>query len=86
MDVCPRLAESGCNHALVSTNYTRHVFLIAAIDAYDHVRALVHSMNNKPLIDDDHAKHTITREFTDRDLEIEEKKRTASRAAAKGKK
>ena len=51
----------------------------------DHVRALVRSMNDKPLIDDDHAKHTITREFTDRELEIEEKKRTVDRAR-KGKK
>ena len=65
-------------------NYTRHVFLISAIDAYDHVRALVRSMNNKPLIDDDHAKHTITREFTDRELEIEEKKR-ANKVASKSK-
>lgn len=65
-------------------NYTRHVFLISAIDAYDHVRVLVRSMNNKPLIDDDHAKHTITREFTDRDLAIEEKKR-AHKGATKSK-
>lgn len=65
-------------------NYTRHVFLISAIDAYDHVRALVRSMNNKPLIDDDHAKHTITHEFTDRELEIEEKKR-ANKVASKSK-
>ena len=40
-------------------------------------------MNDKPLIDDDHAKHTITREFTDLDLEIEEKSRADKRDATR---
>ena len=66
-------------------NYTRHVFLISAIDAYDHVRALVNWMQNKPMNADDHAKHSITREFTDRDLDIEEKKRVDKRATGKNK-
>ena len=66
-------------------NYTRHVFLISAIDAYDHVRALVNWVQNKTMNADDHAKHSITREFTDRDLDIEEKKRVDKRATGKNK-
>ena len=68
-----------------NANYTRHVFLISAIDAYDHVRALVNWMHNKTMNADDHAKHSITREFTDRDLDIEEKKRVDKRATGKNK-
>ena len=66
-------------------NYTRHVFLISAIDAYDHVRALVNWMHNKTMNADDHAKHSITREFTDADLAIEEKKRADKRTTGKNK-
>ena len=68
-----------------NANYTRHVFLISAIDAYDHVRALVNWMQNKTMNADDHAKHSITREFTDADLAIEEKKRVDKRATGKNK-
>ena len=66
-------------------NYTRHVFLISAIDAYDHVRALVNWMQSKTLNAQDHAKHSITREFTDRDLAVEEKKRGDKRTTGKNK-
>ena len=66
------------------TNYTRHVVLFSIPHVYEHAVALAEHMQGQPVQDSDHAKHDVTREFNDRELDIEEKRRNDKRAAKKG--
>lgn len=65
-------------------NYTRHVVLFSIPHVYEHAVALAKYMQGESVQEKDHAKHDVTREFNDRELDIEEKRRNDKRAAKKG--
>ena len=67
-----------------SKNYTRHVVLFGIPHVYEHAVALVKHMQGETVQDSEHAKHDVTREFNDRELDVEEKRRNDKRTAKKG--
>ena len=69
---------------LDSKNYTRHVLLFSIPHVYEHAVALAKHLQGESVTEKDHAKHEVTREFNDRELDIEEKRRNDKRATKKG--